>query len=89
MSSIITLLGSWIVQHQVSVASVITLLVSSAWTPLVRKLPHTQWLWIIIRAVLAGVPKEPLPQLAPQAKKEEKLDEKVTGPIPPSPPPAA
>jgi hypothetical protein len=87
MSSIITLLGSWIVQHQVSVASVITLLVSSAWTPLIRKLPHTQWLWIIIRAVLAGVPKEP-PQIAPQAKKEENLDEKTTGPIPP-PPPAA
>lgn len=80
-------MGSWIIQHQAYVASVITLLVSSAWTPLIRKLPQTQWLWIIIRAILAGVPKEPLPQLAP-AKKEEKVNEKVTGPITP-PPPAA
>jgi hypothetical protein len=81
-------MGSWIIQHQAYVASVITLLVSSAWTPLIRKLPQTQWLWVIVRAVLAGVPKEPMPQLAPQAKKEEKVDEKVTDPITP-PPPAA
>ena len=81
-------MGSWIIQHQAYVASVITLLVSSAWTPLIRKLPQTKWLWIIVRAVLAGVPKEPLPQLATQAKKDEKVDEKVTDPITP-PPPAA
>ena len=53
-------MGSWIIQHQAYVASIITLLVSSAWTPLIRKLPQTQWLWIIIRAVLAGVPRRHL-----------------------------
>lgn len=79
-------MGTWLSQHQTYIASIITLLVSSAWTPLIRKLPHNQLFWVIIRAILAGVPKEI--QLAPRVKKEEKVDE-ITNPVPPIPPTAA
>ena len=79
--------GQWIQANQTIITAVITILVTAVWTPFVRKLPQTSWVWVLIRAVLAGVPKEPvLP--ASEAKKEDPHEE-VTGPIPPTPPSAA
>ena len=75
---------------QVIITSLITLLVSSAWTPLVRKIPELNWVLIVIRAILAGVPTEPtIKTLALKAKKEEKPNEEIPPVVPPAAPPAA
>jgi len=71
----------WVLAHQTSIASIVTLLVSSAWTPLVRKIPDLNLVLIVIRAILAGVPTEPK---ALPAKKDEH-EQPIEGPIPPTP----
>ena len=52
-------IGQWIIANQTTITAVITVLVTAVWTPFVRKLPQTSWVWVLIRAVLAGVPREP------------------------------
>lgn len=73
------------------IVSIITLLVSSAWTPLLRKIPDANLVLIVIRAILAGVPTEPTVQKlqAKLAKKEDASEKPIEGPIPPAPPTAA